>query len=48
MTTDDRERDDILHQRIQIFRWVREQHLDIPITGNNESFLNFAKSGEFI
>ncbi|CAG8538747.1 9642_t:CDS:10 [Paraglomus brasilianum] len=44
VTTDDRERDDILHQRIQIFRWVREQHLDIPITRNNESFLNFAKS----
>ncbi|CAJ0840264.1 15917_t:CDS:10 [Entrophospora sp. SA101] len=41
--TDDIESDNILHQKIEIFRWVREQHLDIPITSRNESFLNFAK-----
>ncbi|CAG8441680.1 1436_t:CDS:2 [Ambispora gerdemannii] len=43
VTTDDRERDEILHQRIQIFRWVREDHLDIPLTQHNESFLGLAQ-----
>ncbi|RUP44044.1 hypothetical protein BC936DRAFT_150022, partial [Jimgerdemannia flammicorona] len=44
-TTDDKERDEILHQKISIFRWVTEEHLDIPITQHNESFLTFAQSG---
>ncbi|RUS24915.1 hypothetical protein BC938DRAFT_472910, partial [Jimgerdemannia flammicorona] len=43
-TTDDKERDEILHQKISIFRWVTEEHLDIPITQHNESFLTFAQS----
>nr|CAG8549439.1 7749_t:CDS:2 [Entrophospora candida] len=43
--TDDLERDEILHQKIQIFRWVGEKHLDIPITPHNEIFLNHAKNG---
>ncbi|CAJ0907581.1 7187_t:CDS:2, partial [Entrophospora sp. SA101] len=42
--TDDLERDEILHQKIQIFRWVGEKHLDIPITPHNEIFLNHAKN----
>ncbi|RUS17496.1 hypothetical protein BC937DRAFT_89913 [Endogone sp. FLAS-F59071] len=46
-TTDDKERDEILHQKISIFRWVTEEHLDIPITSHNESFLSFAQSGMF-
>ncbi|CAJ0849348.1 14494_t:CDS:2 [Entrophospora sp. SA101] len=43
--TDDIERDNILYQKIEIFRWVREQHLDIPITPHNEAFFDFAKKG---
>lgn len=44
-TTDDKERDEILHQKISIFRWIRAEHLDIPDTTHNESFLTFAESG---
>ncbi|KAI7875402.1 hypothetical protein K492DRAFT_210947 [Lichtheimia hyalospora FSU 10163] len=43
-TTDDKERDEILHQKISIFRWIRAEHLDIPDTTHNESFLTFAES----
>ncbi|KAI7851596.1 hypothetical protein BDC45DRAFT_486285, partial [Circinella umbellata] len=43
-TTDDKERDEILHQKISIFRWIREGHLDIPDTTHNESFLTFAET----
>ncbi|CEP17622.1 hypothetical protein [Parasitella parasitica] len=43
-TTDDKERDEILSQKISIFRWIREKHLDIPETEHNESFLSFAES----
>ncbi|KAI8142342.1 hypothetical protein BJV82DRAFT_670000 [Fennellomyces sp. T-0311] len=43
-TTDDKERDEILYQKISIFRWIREQHLDIPDTTHNESFLTFAET----
>lgn len=46
-TTDDKERDEILHQKISIFRWIREKHLDIPETEHNESFLSFAESGKY-
>lgn len=45
-TTDDKERDEILQQKISIFRWIREQHLDIPETENNEKFLTFAETGK--
>jgi hypothetical protein len=45
VTTDDRERDEILSQKIQIFRWVKEEHLDIPTAPHNEQFLDFAKKG---
>ncbi|OZJ02168.1 hypothetical protein BZG36_05238, partial [Bifiguratus adelaidae] len=43
-TTDDRERDAILHQKIYMFKWVTEAHLDIPVTSHNESFLKFAQT----
>ncbi|KAG9286138.1 hypothetical protein G9A89_010152 [Geosiphon pyriformis] len=43
VTSDDRERDEILHQKIQIFRWVREEHLDITPTAHNHSFLGLAR-----
>ncbi|KAG1045841.1 hypothetical protein G6F43_011217 [Rhizopus delemar] len=43
-TMDDKEKDNILHHKISIFRWIREKHLDIPQTEDNESFLAFAES----
>ncbi|KAI9280683.1 hypothetical protein BY458DRAFT_289189 [Sporodiniella umbellata] len=43
-TMDDKEQDSILRHKISIFRWVRENHLDIPLTDDNESFLTFAES----
>ncbi|KAG1048501.1 hypothetical protein G6F43_009115 [Rhizopus delemar] len=43
-TTDDKERDEILYQKISIFRWIRERHLDIPETEHNEAFFTFAQS----
>ncbi|KAI8985103.1 hypothetical protein BDB01DRAFT_788933 [Pilobolus umbonatus] len=42
-TTDDKERDEIVHQKISIFRWIRETHLDIPETEHNDRFLSFAE-----
>ncbi|OBZ90211.1 Vacuolar protein sorting-associated protein 9a, partial [Choanephora cucurbitarum] len=44
LTTDDKERDEILYQKISIFRWIHEKHLDIRETEHNESFLSFAAS----
>ncbi|KAF9584663.1 hypothetical protein BGW38_005660 [Lunasporangiospora selenospora] len=43
-TTDDAERDEVLAQKIRIFRWVEEKHLDIPHSSNNETFLKSAQS----
>ncbi|KAL9541681.1 hypothetical protein MBANPS3_008989 [Mucor bainieri] len=43
-TMDDKEKDEILHHKINIFRWIREEHLDIPMTDDNDSFLAFAES----
>lgn len=45
---DDKEKDEILHHKINIFRWIREEHLDIPVTKDNDSFLVFAESGKII
>lgn len=45
-TTDDAERDEVLNQKIRIFRWIREEHLDIPHSPHNEAYLNNAQSGE--
>jgi hypothetical protein len=47
VTTDDLEKDHILSQRIRLFGWVSEKHLDIPVEENNEGFLNFAQQGRF-
>lgn len=44
-TTDDKEKDDIIYHKMKIFRWIREEHLDIPVTEDNDSFLTFAESG---
>lgn len=41
---EDMERDDVLAQKIRIYSWVREQHLDIPPVGpNGERFLRLAQ-----
>ncbi|KAG0024245.1 hypothetical protein BGZ81_007763 [Podila clonocystis] len=43
-TTDDAERDEVLNQKIRIFRWISEEHLDIPHSPHNEAYLNNAQS----
>lgn len=51
-TTDDIERDHVLRQRILLFGWLREEHLDVPTgvqagQGGKEvkGFLDFAQQG---
>lgn len=41
--TDDLERDHVFSQRIRLFGWVSETHLDLPQTEDSPSFLEFAK-----
>ncbi|KAJ1983161.1 hypothetical protein H4R34_001447 [Dimargaris verticillata] len=41
-TTDDDEKDKILDQKINLFRWVTENHLDIKTNTQNDSFLAYA------
>ncbi|KAF9358426.1 hypothetical protein BGX26_001771 [Mortierella sp. AD094] len=43
-TTDDAERDEVLSQKIRIFRWIKEEHLDIPHSPHNDSYLNNAQA----
>ncbi|KAJ5183699.1 hypothetical protein N7492_001315 [Penicillium capsulatum] len=41
---EDIERDDILAQKMRIYSWVREEHLDIsPVSGGGRRFLNLAQ-----
>lgn len=47
VTTDDLERDRILLQRITLFRWVEEKHLDVPEGEGSKGFLMFAQQGWF-
>lgn len=45
---EDVERDEILAQKVRIYGWVRESHLDIPPVGpNGRRFLNLAQQGMF-
>ena len=45
---EDVERDDILAQKIRIYGWIREEHLDIPALGSNgRRFLTLAQQGVF-
>jgi hypothetical protein len=46
ITTDDLERDSVLTERIRIFSWVREKHLDVPEGEASQGFLAFAEQGE--
>jgi hypothetical protein len=47
ITTDDLEKDFVLSERIRIFSWVREKHLDVPEGEASQGFLAFAEQGEF-
>ena len=43
---EDIERDDVLAQKVQIYGWVKEEHLDIPPIGERgRRFLNLARQG---
>lgn len=43
---EDIERDDILAQKMRIYSWVKEEHLDIsPVSGGGRRFLNLAQQG---
>ena len=45
---EDVERDDILAQKVSIYGWIREKHLDIPPVGDSgKRFLVLAQQGEF-
>ncbi|EGN96863.1 hypothetical protein SERLA73DRAFT_170228 [Serpula lacrymans var. lacrymans S7.3] len=43
ITADDLERDRVLSQRIALFGWVEEKHLDIPVGEGSKGFLMFAQ-----
>ncbi|KAH6915834.1 guanine nucleotide exchange factor Vps9 [Coprinopsis sp. MPI-PUGE-AT-0042] len=43
ITTDDLEKDKILAQRIALFGWIEEKHLDIPEGEGSKGFLMFAQ-----
>ena len=46
---EDIERDDVLAQKVRIYGWVREEHLDIPPVGDSgKRFLSLAQQGELI
>ncbi|KAF8635043.1 hypothetical protein AX15_000579 [Amanita polypyramis BW_CC] len=40
---DDLERDRVLAQRISLFGWIQEEHLDIPIGEGSQGFIMFAQ-----
>ncbi|WWD19140.1 hypothetical protein CI109_103598 [Kwoniella shandongensis] len=43
ITTDDLERDAVFSQRVRLFGWVREKHLDVPEGEASQGFLGFAE-----
>lgn len=43
VTTDDLERDHVLRQRMKLFGWIKEDHLDVPTGEGSPGFLNFAQ-----
>jgi Rab5 GDP/GTP exchange factor len=45
VTADDLERDRVLSQRIALFGWVEEKHLDIPQGEGSKGFVMFAQQG---
>lgn len=46
---EDIERDDVLAQKMKIYSWVKEEHLDIPpVKDQGHRFLNLAQQGKYI
>ncbi|KAJ2851834.1 hypothetical protein IWW36_000795 [Coemansia brasiliensis] len=43
-TSDDADKDHVLREKMSLFRWIREEHLDIPQDQQNAAFLQFAKA----
>ncbi|KAF9530377.1 hypothetical protein CPB83DRAFT_788406 [Crepidotus variabilis] len=43
ITTDDLERDRVLSQRIALFGWIEEEHLDVPEGEGSKGFMMFAQ-----
>ncbi|ODO10996.1 hypothetical protein I350_01596 [Cryptococcus amylolentus CBS 6273] len=43
ITTDDLERDAVFQQRVRLFGWIREKHLDVPEGEAADGFLGFAE-----
>ncbi|KAJ2454369.1 hypothetical protein EV183_001615 [Coemansia sp. RSA 2336] len=43
-TSDDADKDHVLKEKMSLFRWIREEHLDIPHSQQNAAFLQFAKA----
>ncbi|CAO1631577.1 unnamed protein product [Sympodiomycopsis kandeliae] len=40
--TDDLERDRVLRERIELFSWLKEEHLDVPTGDHSRGFVEFA------
>ena len=40
--TDDLERDRVLRQRIALFHWLSEEHLDVPVGDHSRGFIEFS------
>lgn len=40
--TDDLERDAVLNQKVRLFGWVKEAHLDLPLVPQSHGFVTFA------
>lgn len=45
VTADDLERDRVLSQRIGLFGWIEEKHLDVPEGEGSKGFLMFGQQG---
>ncbi|PVU94154.1 hypothetical protein BB561_002772 [Smittium simulii] len=43
-STDDSAKDRVLKEKINLFRWLKQSHLDIPESTKNSSFIQFAKT----
>ncbi|KAJ1813626.1 hypothetical protein LPJ56_005110, partial [Coemansia sp. RSA 2599] len=42
-TSDDADKDHVLREKMGLFRWIREEHLDVPKSPQNAGFLQFAR-----
>lgn len=40
--TDDLEKDRVLRERIELFSWIKEEHLDVPTGDHSRGFVEFA------